>query len=63
MFDEVSAVLRLFPPTAARPKPIEELGGTGTILPANLVGLIHADGEMDNFHVGAVDLNDSLSER
>jgi hypothetical protein len=48
---------------AARLKPIEELGGTAVLLPANLVGLIHADGEMDNFHVGAVDLNDPLSER
>jgi hypothetical protein len=63
MFHEVSSVLRPFPPTAARLKPIEELGGTAVLLPANLVGLIHADGEMDNFHMGAVDLHDSLSER
>jgi hypothetical protein len=63
MFDEVSAALRPFPPTDTRSKPIEELGGTGTIFPSNLVGLIHADGEMDNLHTGAVDLNDALSKR
>ena len=62
MLDEVSAVLRPFSPTDARSKPIEELGGTGTTFPTNLFSLIHADGEMDNFHMGAVYLNYSLSE-
>ncbi len=46
----------------AGPKRVEELGGTRTIRPANLFGVIHADGEMDNFRMGAVDLNYSLSD-
>jgi hypothetical protein len=47
----------------AGPKRVEELGGTRTIRPANLFGVIDADGQMDNFHMRAVDLNYSLSDR
>jgi len=61
--DKVSALLRLFPPMHAGPKRVEELGGIRTIRSANLFGVIHADGKMDNFHLRTVYFHYSLSNR
>lgn len=63
MFHKVSAVLRAFPQLDAGPKRVEELGGTRTIRPANLFGVIYADREMDNFRMHTVYLHYSLSDR
>jgi hypothetical protein len=62
MLDEVSTVLGPFPPMETGLKRIEESRWAQAIHPLHLFRLIHANGQMDCFDMGAVDFNDSLSE-